>query len=273
MQKLIRRFPMTTFLALAFLIDWSLRIGLASLAFFLPKLIAEYAPFIAACIVSGALYGRSGVKALLGRLKQFRLAPKWYLFVIFGPAVIQLSAVWLFSLYTGTTFHFVANLLVQPFVVLLGLLLSVGEEVGWRGFAQPHLQSRYGLVGSALLIGVLWAFWHIPGDITSWSMLAEPRVYIAFLWFLITTVTGSLLMAWVYNRTQGKLPLMCIFHLTLLLFWDFIDVPTNTTGSFNAFELSIVLLAAGTVTLFAVSHLRKTWHGQEKEAQPLQLEA
>lgn len=273
MQKLIRRFPITTFFVLAFMIAWSLRIGLASVDFFLPRLVAEYAPFIAACVVSWALYGRSGVKALLGRLKQFRVAPTWYLLVIFGPAVIQLIALGLFSLATGTTFHFVANLVMQPVVVLIGILLSVGEEVGWRGFAQPHLQSRYGVVGAAALIGVLWAVWHIPGDITSWSMLTDGTVYIAFLWFLIFTVTGSLFMAWVYNRTQGKLPLMCIFHLTLTFFWNFTDAPTNTTGPFNAFKLFLILMAAGAGALFAVSYLRQKRQGQEQEAQPVRLEA
>jgi uncharacterized protein len=266
MQKLIKRFPMTTFFALAFLISWSLRIGLASIDFPLIKLVAEYAPLIAACVVSGALYGRNEVKALLGRLKQFRLAPKWYLFVIVGPVVIQLIAMGLFSLSTGIPFHFVPNLLILA-LVPLGILLSIGEEVGWRGFAQPHLQNRYGVVGAAVLIGVLWAFWHIPGDITSWSILAEPGTYVNFLWFLLSTVTGSLLLAWVYNRTQGKLPLMCIFHLTLTFFWSFTDAPSNE------YYLFLILMAVGSVALFAVSYLRQKQHSQEKEAQPASLEA
>ena len=265
MRTYIRRFPVTTFFVLAFVIDWSLRIGLASLPFFLPKLLAEYAPFIAACVVSGALYGGQGVSALLGRLKQWHAAPRWYLFAIFGPAVVQLSAVWLFALVTGTAFHFRLNLLAQPLMLLIGILLSVGEEVGWRGFAQPHLQRRLGATGAALLIGVLWAIWHIPGDITSWSMLAEGRTYIAFLWFLAGTVTGSLLMAWIYNRTGGNLPLMCILHLTLTLFWSFVDVPTNYTGHFDAFEFSIILMAVATIALYVISWLWQR-RGVEGEA-------
>ena len=67
--------------------------------------------------------------------------------------------------------------------------------------------------------------------------------------------------------------MMCIFHLTLTFFWNFTDAPMDTTGPFNAFKLFLILMAVGTMALFAVSYLRQKRQGQEQEVQPVGLEA
>lgn len=273
MQQLIRRHPITTFFVLAFVIDWAVRYGVVFLNVDFPvfNLIGEYAPLIAACVVTGALYGRNGVSALLGRLKQWCAAPRWYLFVIFAPAVAQFIALLLFQGIGGTPFHFVANLVMQPFLVVLGIVLSVGEEVGWRGFAQPHLQQRYGMERAALLIGVLWGLWHIPGDFNNWAAFTNIQEYTGLVWFVFFSVTGSLMMAWVYNHTQGKLPLMCIFHLTLTIFTFFIATPS--TGFFDYMNLATILLTIGIVALIAITSSRQKQQNLDRESQSLKLEA
>jgi membrane protease YdiL (CAAX protease family) len=273
MKQFIRRHPITTFFVLAFVIDWAVRYGVVLLNVDFPvfNLIGEYAPLIAACIVTGALYGRGSVKALLGRLKQWRLAPGWYLFVIFAPAIVMLIALLLFQAIGGIPFHFVADLVMQPFTVVLGIVLSVGEEVGWRGFAQPHLQQRYGMVRAALILGVLWGIWHIPGDFNNWAAFTNIQEYTGLVWFVLLTVASSLLMAWVYNRTQGKLPLMCIFHLTLTIYTYFVS--TSSPAFFNFMNLYTVLLAVGSVALIVITSSRQKRQSLDRESQPLELEA
>ena len=48
------------------------------------------------------------------------------------------------------------------FVYIFFLGGPLGEEPGWRGFALPRLQRRYGPLVGSLILGPIWAFWHLP---------------------------------------------------------------------------------------------------------------
>lgn len=51
-----------------------------------------------------------------------------------------------------------------PVVFLGGLLISgpLSEEAGWRGTAYPRLRATTGRFQVGLLLGVIWAVWHMP---------------------------------------------------------------------------------------------------------------
>ena len=138
-------------------------------------------------------------------------------------------------------------------------MLSLGEEIGWRGFAFPRMQTRFGSVGASLIIGALWASWHIPGDITRWSLLTQPNTYIGFLWFLGLTMIGSVLMGWVYNRTGGSILIATLFHMGLSIMWKFVILPEKLP-QFNPNDLFTLLIGAMVMIGIVVARARQGDH-------------
>jgi uncharacterized protein len=57
----------------------------------------------------------------------------------------------------------------------------VNEEPGWRGFALPQLQARYGPYWASVIFAPLWAAWHLPLFlIPDWNS-ASPGQYVLIL--------------------------------------------------------------------------------------------
>jgi hypothetical protein len=84
----------------------------------------------------------------------------------------------------------------------------IGEELGWRGLALPLLQRRFSPLAAAVLLGVIWAVWHIPAFFI--SGLAQSRL--SFPFFILQTAALSCLMMVVYHSTGGSVPLAIIIH-------------------------------------------------------------
>jgi membrane protease YdiL (CAAX protease family) len=122
-------------------------------------------PFLSAFIMTGITEGRLGMSGLLCQLAQWRVSLKWYLFALIGlPAIMVLSVIFLPG--ALASFQGLAGLAPLP---MLGLFVHIfflggplGEEPGWRGFALPRLQRLYGPLVGSLILGPIWAFWHLP---------------------------------------------------------------------------------------------------------------
>jgi len=97
-------------------------------------------------------------------------------------------------------------------IFLFALLLSGGlnEEPGWRGFAQPHLNERYGAVPASLLIGVVWAGWHAPYFVIPVTPHSSFPLVNTLGW-VGGILTLSILLGWLYNNT-GSVLLVMVLH-------------------------------------------------------------
>ena len=97
-------------------------------------------------------------------------------------------------------------------VFILAMVVSGGlnEEPGWRGFAQARLNERYGALQASLLIGVVWAGWHLPYFLAPVTPQSNFTLVTQLGWFG-GILTLSVLLAWVYNST-GSVLLAMVLH-------------------------------------------------------------
>jgi membrane protease YdiL (CAAX protease family) len=106
--------------------------------------------------------------------------------------------------------RFVAPISIEPIdagsliVLMTGILIgAVGEEIGWRGYAQRLLERRVHAHAASVIIGVLWAVWHI-------GKFSLGPLYM--LLFICSSVGYSITMAWLIRGTDYNVPLASLFH-------------------------------------------------------------
>jgi membrane protease YdiL (CAAX protease family) len=103
----------------------------------------------------------------------------------------------------------VLTLLVNAVYMLI--FVTLGEEVGWRGYVLPALQARYSALLASLILGVLWALWHLPvffNPDTSY-------INLPFFLFLPFIVLVAVIMTWVFNSTGGSVLMAMFFHAVI----------------------------------------------------------
>jgi membrane protease YdiL (CAAX protease family) len=230
--------PLVAFFVLAFLGGWIVLLptvlfesgfGLipidipapAVMLSFIPAAMAG--PALGAFVVTRMVEGKQGTRQLLRRILRWRVGVQWYLIAVFGvPPVYFLAA----SLVLGTAplealiedwpFLFTSYL---PKVVMVFLIVSLWEEIGWMGFALPRLQEKYGPLMASVVLGVLWALWHLPAYFNSTQVVADKvglgeldrLLYLLPPLILLATFT-RIVMTWLFNVAMGSVIVVTLFH-------------------------------------------------------------
>lgn len=213
-----RTHPFASFALLAYAISWAAW----SLAIAFPGTIAAtlgfyaggFGPLLAALLVLHR-QGRALWPWFRG-LFHWRVAPGWYAFAILFPALLMAVASAAFLATGGTlTPALLPERLVQylPTLVVMALIGGGNEEPGWRGFGLPHLQRRFSPLAATFLLGLVWAFWHLPLLGTSPGALAAPAGEIAtrILLLLVSITAHAFWYTWLINRT-GSVLLCILLH-------------------------------------------------------------
>jgi len=205
----VKRHPVVFFLLLAFPLSWYPWI----LALIHGKQSGPnpLGPLIAAIIVFAFTAGWSGVKSLLARIIRWRVGIQWYAIVFLMPSIAVIAAAFITDLISAPQ-HNSSRLVgwrdvVDRFIFIL-LFIGLGEEPGWRGFLLEKLQEKRSAIQSSLIIIPIWAIWHIPlfGSEIGIPLLAP---------FLIGLSSATILSTWIYNRTNGSVLLLMLFHATV----------------------------------------------------------
>jgi membrane protease YdiL (CAAX protease family) len=224
-------------------------------------LLAEYGPSLAGLLLTGVEGGRAAVKGLLARGLRWRVGLGWWVATVFLPPAIMLTAIgtrslvgyshpdWSLMLGWGPRFtehmrgltpsvgvvsglvSFMEKGMAQTVVAAVVVAIMSGgvtEEFGFRGYAQRRLQDRGSALRAAVVVGIMWAIWHVG----PWHLFLTTDLRTALvengLWvldYLLATIPMAVLMAWLMNNTGGSVLVAIVFHASV-----------NTTNStlFNA---------------------------------------
>jgi CAAX protease family protein len=238
------------FFVVAFVVSWGF--WLAARATPAPGLrwlllyLGVFTPGLVALWLTGRATGRPGVVALLRRLVDWQLPARWYVFAVSYMAVVKLTVAASHRVVTGSWPVFGD---APGYGMLAATLFSTavggqaGEELGWRGYALPRLAERFGLGGASLLLGVLWAGWHLPLFFFPGADLAGQ----SFPLYVLQVTALSVAMAWLYANTRGSLLPVMLMHAAVNNTKDI--VPSAEPGATNPWAASHSLVAWLTVTV------------------------
>ena len=217
--SLIRRHPLISFFVLAYALSWwPIAFYAAGLS---PSTIISFGPFLAALVVLAATQGKTGVVGLLRRIVRWRVGLRWYAVALLLPVVVTAAAAALNVLLLGAkASSSVAELggltgLFSTFALLL-LIPGIGgswEEPGWRGYALPRLQTARSALFASLILGVVWAFWHLPLFITGQAQWSD------IVFIIVWTITFT----WVFNNAEGSVLIVVLMH----------NMNNTISGAFN----------------------------------------
>ena len=269
---MLKRLQLPLFFLISFIISWAIWIPQAITTLGICKsaisvesplnLIAVWGPGLAAIILSVLAESKGGIKKLFHPIKYWRVGIHWYIFVLFYPI-----GKWLAAYFTDTLlgqsyilgsspiqsfFDLPEQAIMIPVAVVSTFLNTLGEEVGWRGFALPKLQVKYTAFVSTVIIGLFWGFWHIPMWIA--------QGYMDLSLFPVITKTFSIvplaiIFTWVYNSTKGSLLLVWLFHVSITITGYFVpSLPTTNEEILSWAVAIIIVIAAGSTNL---SHMKR----------------
>jgi uncharacterized protein len=227
-SQLVRRHPLAAFLVLTYGLTWALWIPLdifrdaaAGPYTSLALLIGSNIPSAVAIVLTLVGFGWGATRKLLGRLLIWRVGWRWYL-VLLAPTALVVGTISLVSVTRGGPTAALAMPLVSAIIYVAFMTFpgsALGEEIGWRGYALPRVQSTRTALTASLVVGTLHGLWHLPlwlrGDVDH-----RLSVYPAFL---IQALALAVIYTWLYNSSKGSLLLVVLFHtatnapLTLVL--------------------------------------------------------
>jgi membrane protease YdiL (CAAX protease family) len=217
----------------------------------LVRLLGVLMPAVSALILTSRAGGQDAVRTLLGRLAIWRVDWIWWVVaVLVQPVMLGVTGL-LFNGLGGqppispVVLTSVAGLIVN---IIFLAIATLGEEIGWRGVALPSLQSERNTIQASLILGFLWAAWHIPFwllldtfDQFGWTYLGLNFIFV---------LLGTFYITWFFNHSRSSLLLPVAFHLSFNIFNTALFPVTTSPEAF-----AIFIAIEFVITLLIVRHL------------------
>lgn len=230
-QAFIKKHPVLAYYILTFTISWGSVLVIFGPGVFLGTREISFVglspfvylaflagPSVAGILLTGIIYGRTGLRDVRSRLFRWRVGAGFYAVALLTAPLLMTAILFALSLTSPAFLPAIittgdkTSLLVSGIVI--GLVVSFFEELGWTGFVIPELRKRHGLLATGLIVGLLWGAWHFPlfsGSASSSGL--SSAFYLAVLLFSWLP-PYRVLMVWVYDHTQSLLVAM-LMHMTI----------------------------------------------------------
>jgi uncharacterized protein len=238
-------------------------IPIAILGSWSPNLVAFF-------VIAFVIKQKGGVKTLLRRWTMWRVSPWWYI-AAFSPIVVSLLAALLYFQFDSqpvASTKFPGVPFLAGFLVISLVTGAMGEELGWRGFALPWLQTRFNALWASLILGVIWGLWHLPLWFT--GMGWEETSFWLFAWLGIAM---TVILTWICNSTRGNMLLVTLFHMSynfgMGLVGELWSIPLNKIVEYSAIVFTafmiVVIVVNGPSKLsrikgdLPINRERKSW--------------
>lgn len=281
MAAFFKRHPVLTYYVITCTISWGTLILFVLGQGGLPETQEEFArqvpflipavlggPSLGAILATALVSGKAGLRELYARLRGWRVGARWYAAALLTAPIVFIAV---HAVLSFVSRDYLPSIITAsdraPFLamnIVAGLVVGFFEELGWTGFATPHMRRRYRATGAGLRLGLLWVIWHLPFQ-RAWPGVAlaaglplAPFLAATFLLMLIgELVAYRILMVWVYQRTES-LPVAILMHASLSA-CTFIIGPAVIAGS-RLLVYDVVLGAAWWLVVAVVAVVNRGTH-------------
>jgi len=223
MKSFIKQNQISIFFILTFVLSWfPWYAGIA------PEVMAM-GPSIAAFIVALIVGGWRGFVDLLKPFGRWRASLGIWSLAIFGPGILYLVGLGVHLLMGGEAPPFIMireELNLLPLYLVLVVLMPwngpIGEEFGWRGYALPQLQNKYGPLIASLVIGAVWGIWHLPDFFAPQGVIGTLTAALGMIFlvpYVLGTIANTVFMTWLYNKSKASALIAGIVWHAAIDFW------------------------------------------------------
>lgn len=131
---------------------------------------------------------------------------RWLLFIFLYPIILfsaALLATWIASGFNADFTWPLLPLWFFPVFFVFQCLTSGIEELGWRGYLQPLLQTRLTAEKACFRVGILWSIWHYPVIVYMNYPQGTLVILLTLAGFTMLTIPQAYVIGWLYNSTRN----------------------------------------------------------------------
>lgn len=226
-------------------------------------LLGSFGPFLAAIILTFKQSGISGLKKLLLKLVDWKKKLRYYLVALFTIPIsligilffmnfiilIELSPTMIPLLLINLFFNTIFGILPLTFVIG-----PFGEELGWRGYLLPNLLKKHHPIKASLILGFIWATWHLPLFLYKDWTLGLPG-YLYFPIYLCAASLFSITYTWLHLKVNGSVLIAMIMHYSInYTLSNYLNLLNGTVEPMV--EAAIILIAMAVPSVYCGLRLR-----------------